>query len=54
MDEWGIDFVLTGSQKAFGVPPGLCILMASERVMAQVPKLFSNKTLNPKPVTLNP
>ena len=20
MDEWGIDFVMTGSQKAFGVP----------------------------------
>ena len=37
MDEWGIDFVMTGSQKAFGVPPGLCILIASERVMAQMP-----------------
>ena len=37
MDDWGIDFVLTGSQKAFGVPPGLCILIASERVMAQLP-----------------
>lgn len=37
MDDWGIDFVLTGSQKAFGVPPGLCILIASERVMSQMP-----------------
>jgi len=37
MDDWGIDFVMTGSQKAFGVPPGLCILIASERVMAEMP-----------------
>jgi len=37
MDEWGVDFVMTGSQKAFGVPPGLCILICSERVMAQMP-----------------
>ncbi|CAG8741146.1 3962_t:CDS:2, partial [Racocetra fulgida] len=36
VDEWGIDVVLTASQKALGVPPGLCILIASERAM--VPK----------------
>lgn len=33
MDEWNIDIVLTASQKALGVPPGLCILIASERAM---------------------
>ncbi|CAG8667978.1 28241_t:CDS:2 [Dentiscutata erythropus] len=33
MDEWNIDVVLTASQKALGVPPGLCILVASERAM---------------------
>jgi aspartate aminotransferase-like enzyme len=30
MDEWGIDVVLTGAQKALGVPPGLTILAVSE------------------------
>ncbi|CAG8575130.1 11494_t:CDS:2 [Scutellospora calospora] len=33
VDEWGIDIVLTASQKAIGVPPGLCILIASERAI---------------------
>jgi alanine-glyoxylate transaminase/serine-glyoxylate transaminase/serine-pyruvate transaminase len=32
-DEWGIDVVLTGSQKAIGVPPGLALLMVSEKSM---------------------
>jgi alanine-glyoxylate transaminase / serine-glyoxylate transaminase / serine-pyruvate transaminase len=32
--EWGIDIVLTASQKAIGVPPGLALLVASERAMA--------------------
>lgn len=32
-DEWGIDVVLTASQKAIGCPPGLSILMCSERAM---------------------
>ncbi|CAG8692403.1 35322_t:CDS:2, partial [Racocetra persica] len=39
VDEWGIDVVLTASQKALGVPPGLCILIASERAM----NVFSNR-----------
>ncbi len=34
-DEWGLDFVLTGSQKAFAVPPGLGFCVASERMMAR-------------------
>lgn len=33
-DRWGIDVVLTASQKAIGCPAGLCILMCSERAMA--------------------
>jgi alanine-glyoxylate transaminase/serine-glyoxylate transaminase/serine-pyruvate transaminase len=33
MDEWGIDLVLTASQKAIGVPPGLSILMAGPRAI---------------------
>ena len=32
-DDWGIDVVLTASQKAIGCPPGLSILMASGRAM---------------------
>lgn len=33
MDEWGIDVILTGSQKALSVPPGLAILSVSEKAM---------------------
>lgn len=32
-DEWGLDVVLTASQKGVGVPAGLSILMASSRAM---------------------
>ncbi|MGI0108194.1 pyridoxal-phosphate-dependent aminotransferase family protein [Salinimicrobium sp. WS361] len=32
-EEWGLDVVLTGSQKAIGVPPGLALLVASPKAM---------------------
>jgi len=32
-EEWGIDLVLTASQKAIGVPPGLALLVAGPRAM---------------------
>ena len=32
-DRWGLDFVLTGSQKALALPPGLAFGVASERMM---------------------
>ena len=32
-DEWGIDVLLTGAQKAFGAPPGVAILLASQRAL---------------------
>lgn len=32
-EDWGIDVVLTASQKAIGVPPGLALLVASPRAM---------------------
>jgi alanine-glyoxylate transaminase / serine-glyoxylate transaminase / serine-pyruvate transaminase len=35
MDAWGIDVVLSGAQKALGVPPGLVILAVSEAAMAR-------------------
>lgn len=34
-DEWGIDLLLTGSQKAFALPPGLAFGVASGRMMAR-------------------
>ncbi len=34
-DEWGLDFVLTGSQKALALPPGLSFGVASEAMMAR-------------------
>lgn len=37
-DKWGVDFALTASQKAIGVPAGLSIFYASERAV--------NKALN--------
>lgn len=35
-DEWDIDYVLTGSQKAIGAPPGLSISFASARALKVV------------------
>ena len=35
LDQWGLDVVLTASQKAIGCPAGLCILMCSERAIAR-------------------
>lgn len=32
-EDWGLDIVLTSSQKAIGVPPGLALLMVSEKAM---------------------
>ncbi len=32
-DEWGIDLVLTASQKAIGIPPGLALVMVGPRAM---------------------
>ncbi|KAJ3188718.1 hypothetical protein HDU85_004432 [Gaertneriomyces sp. JEL0708] len=32
-EEWGIDLALTASQKAIGVPPGLAIMIVSQRAL---------------------
>lgn len=32
-DAWGLDLLLTGSQKALGLPPGLAFAVASERLL---------------------
>lgn len=31
MDDWGVDVILTAAQKCFGAPPGLAILVVSEK-----------------------
>lgn len=33
MDQWGLDVVMTASQKAIGVPPGLALMMFSQRAI---------------------
>ncbi|MBN2408808.1 MAG: alanine--glyoxylate aminotransferase family protein [Candidatus Aminicenantes bacterium] len=33
MDDWRIDVILTAAQKCFGAPPGLALLVLSERAM---------------------
>jgi alanine-glyoxylate transaminase/serine-glyoxylate transaminase/serine-pyruvate transaminase len=33
-EEWGIDVVLTASQKAVGVPPGLALLVVSQKALS--------------------
>ncbi|MCF8381204.1 MAG: alanine--glyoxylate aminotransferase family protein [Bacteroidales bacterium] len=38
-EEWGIDVVFTASQKAIGVPPGLALLVVSQKAM----KAFQNR-----------
>lgn len=42
-DEWGLDVVLTASQKAIGCPAGLCILMCSGRAI----ETFNNRKTPP-------
>jgi aspartate aminotransferase-like enzyme len=37
-DQWGLDFLLTGSQKAFALPPGLAFGVASQRMMERSAK----------------
>jgi predicted phosphoserine aminotransferase len=34
-DEWALDYVLTGSQKAMALPPGLAFAVASDRILAR-------------------
>lgn len=38
-EKWGIDVVLTASQKAIGVPPGLALLVVSQKAM----EIFKNR-----------
>lgn len=40
-DDWGLDFVLTGSQKAVALPPGLALAVASDRALARAHEVES-------------
>ncbi|MFQ6070168.1 MAG: pyridoxal-phosphate-dependent aminotransferase family protein [Candidatus Aminicenantales bacterium] len=48
MDDWGIDVILTAAQKCFGAPPGLAVLVISERClekrtsMKSIPAYYSD------------
>lgn len=59
MDAWGVDVVLTAAQKCFGVPPGLAVLVVSERAMEKrknmgfVPAYYSD-LLNWLPIMKDP
>jgi len=44
-DEWGLDVVVAGSQKAFMIPPGLCFITMSDRAwaafeQAKIPRFY--------------
>lgn len=39
MDAWGVDFLLTGSQKALGLPPGMALGAVSPRLLARAEQL---------------
>ncbi|THH27377.1 hypothetical protein EUX98_g6804 [Antrodiella citrinella] len=41
MDAWGIDVVLSASQKGLGAPPGLCIVAASRKAITVFEKRVS-------------
>ena len=43
MDEWGIDALVTGSQKGLGIPPGLAFINLSEKAISRLtdrPKFY--------------
>ena len=58
-DEWGLDVLLTGAQKALGAPPGVAILVVSDRAMARrrsrsaVPAYYAD-LLRWEPIMQNP
>lgn len=58
MDEWGIDVLVSGSQKGFMIPPGLAFLAASEKAWkmhkeCKRPDFYFNWTTNRKSVLDN-
>lgn len=60
VDEWNIDICASGSQKCLGVPPGLALLSASDKVLDYVkkrknpPSFWYGNLLNWLPVMRDP
>lgn len=59
MDDWEIDAILTAGQKCFGAPPGLAVLILSERAMdkrkrmKEIPAYYSD-VMRWLPIMKNP
>jgi len=59
MDDWDVDVILTAAQKCFGAPPGLAILVVSEKAMEKrrsmnaIPAYYSD-LLNWLPIMKDP
>lgn len=59
MDDWGVDVILTAAQKCFGAPPGLAVLVFSEKAvdkrrrMKAIPAYYSD-LLNWLPIMKDP
>lgn len=59
MDGWGVDVILTAAQKCFGAPPGLAVLVLSQKAlekrknMESIPAYYSD-LLNWLPVMKDP
>lgn len=43
-DDWNLDFILTGSQKALALPPGLALCAAQESILARAESLTTRGT----------
>jgi aspartate aminotransferase-like enzyme len=59
MDDWGVDVILTAAQKCLGSPPGLAVLVLSEKAVAKrsgmkaIPAFYSD-LLNWLPIMKDP
>lgn len=59
MDDWGVDVILTAAQKCFGAPPGLAVLVFSEKALDKrrrikaIPAYYSD-LLNWLPIMKDP
>jgi alanine-glyoxylate transaminase/serine-glyoxylate transaminase/serine-pyruvate transaminase len=47
MDDWGIDVVLSATQKGLGTPPGLSVVCASQRALKVSHDILQNRVVSP-------
>ena len=50
MDAWGIDVVLTASQKGLGTPPGLSVVVVSQKALKVGHPPVSSSSSNSPPI----